>query len=119
MQAIRRGAMDARSSARAELTGGLVRFASASTALLVGGLALLSLLGEIPPDFLVPQTASPGASSDGLGAVLCLFFGLSFTLVGVVVARREPRNPMGWLLLGLSLAIDIGSLTPAYAYLDR
>jgi hypothetical protein len=118
MQAIRRGAMDARSSARAELTGGLVRFASPSTALLVGGLALLSLLAEIPLQFLVPQTASPGASSDVLGAVLWFVFGLSFTLVGVVVARREPRNPMGWLLLGLSLAIDIGSLTPAYAYLD-
>jgi hypothetical protein len=45
-------------------------------------------------------------------------FGASFTLVGVIVARRAPRNPLGWLLLWSSLAFDLGSLAPGYAYLD-
>jgi len=34
-----------------------------------------------------------------------LVFVLPFTLVGTVVARREPRNPMGWLLLLIALVV--------------
>ena len=43
---------------------------------------------------------------------------LAFTAVGVVVARREPRNPMGWLLIAVALAVQAGNVGPAYAYLD-
>jgi len=39
-----------------------------------------------------------------------LVFVLAFTAVGVVVARREPRNPIGWLLLAVVLSVDAGTL---------
>jgi hypothetical protein len=45
-------------------------------------------------------------------------FGLSFTAVGVVVGRRQPRNPMGWVLVGIALAVNLGSAGPGYAWLD-
>jgi hypothetical protein len=89
----------------------------------VGALSLLTVIGAIPLEFLVPQAAAAtsGSVSDAVNvvaAVMWFAFGASFTVVGVIVARRAPRNPMGWLLLWATLAFDLGSLAPAYAYLD-
>ena len=42
-------------------------------------------------------------------------FILPFTLVGVVVARREPRNPMGWLLQAVGLLTVFVTVTADYA----
>jgi len=38
--------------------------------------------------------------SDGWQALLSL---LAFALPGVVVARRQPGNPIGWILIGLGV----------------
>jgi hypothetical protein len=43
---------------------------------------------------------------------------LSFGLVGVVVAWHQPRNPMGWVLLGVTLFFVLDALGTGYAYLD-
>jgi hypothetical protein len=43
-----------------------------------------------------------------------LEFVLPFTLVGTVVARREPRNPMGWILLAISLSTVIQGIASDY-----
>ncbi|MGH2849654.1 MAG: hypothetical protein ACRDLP_03460, partial [Solirubrobacteraceae bacterium] len=90
-------------------------------ALGVGALSLVSVIATIPLEFLAPQasaaTTEHGAV-DVVAAVLWFLFGASFTVVGVIVARRAPRNPLGWLLLWSSLAFNVGSLAPAYAYLD-
>jgi hypothetical protein len=91
--------------------------ASPTTAALLGALSLLLLLAAIPLQLLVPG-ASLGQAGDVVSGVAWFVFGLSFAAVGVLVARREPRNPMGWLLLGATLAIQFGSDAPAYAYLD-
>ena len=92
-------------------------------ALGVGALSLLAVLGAIPLEFLAPQassaaTTTESGAADVVAAVLWFVFGVSFTVVGVIVARRAPRNPVGWLLLWATLAFDVGSLAPAYAYLD-
>jgi hypothetical protein len=42
---------------------------------------------------------------------------LPFLVVGVVVARRQPGNAIGWLLIGLALSVTLGSLGGAYAVL--
>ena len=42
---------------------------------------------------------------------------LPFLLVGIVVARRQPRNAIGWLLIALALTVSLGSLGGAYAVL--
>jgi len=90
------------------------RWASRRTAAVVGVVALAAPFATIPLAVLIDRTTSSGPSGVGL----FLLFGLAFAGVGVVVARREPRNPIGWLLLGVSLAMTAGSVGPEYAYLD-
>ena len=41
-----------------------------------------------------------------------------FGLVGVVVARRQPRNPIGWSMLGAAFFIAVSGLGSAYSVLD-
>jgi hypothetical protein len=36
-----------------------------------------------------------------------LVLGVSFSVVGFVVAARQPRNPMGWILLGASTLLVV------------
>jgi hypothetical protein len=95
-------------------TGRRLRWASPTTATVVGVVALLAPFATIPLAILIDRTTSSGPSAVGL----FLLFGLAFAAVGVVVARREPRNPIGWLLLGASLAMTLGTVGPEYAYLD-
>jgi hypothetical protein len=84
----------------------------------LAGLSLLSVLGAVPLEILVPGSASPSGASNALTIVAWFLAGLSFTGVGFVVARRQPHNPMGWLLLATSVAFQLGSDAPGYAYLD-
>jgi len=98
-----------------------LRLRSPAAAVAAGVLSLLSLIGLLVMSTFVPGAAGSFATSsagDVVAAVGAIVFGLSFTVVGVIVARRQPRNPMGWLLLGVALAIDVGSFAPAYAYFD-
>src|ERR1700733_12777489 len=91
-----------------------VRWVSPRTAGVVGVVALLAPFATLPIAVLVDGATSGGPSDLGL----FLVFGVVFAAVGVVVARREPRSPIGWLLLGASLAMTFGSAGPEYAYLD-
>jgi hypothetical protein len=84
------------------------------TAVVAGVVALLAPFAAIPLAILVDRTTVSGPSAVGL----FLVFGVVFAAVGVVVARREPHNPIGWLLLGASLAMTLGTIGPEYAYLD-
>ena len=43
---------------------------------------------------------------------------MAFTAVGVVVVRHEPRNPIGWMLIGVALAVPAGNDGSTYADLD-
>jgi hypothetical protein len=49
-----------------------------------------------------------------LGSTLVLAFGG----VGVVVARRQPHNPIGWILLGLVVLLALGGVAGFYAVLS-
>jgi hypothetical protein len=66
------------------------RFAAPSTAVAVGVLTLLLIAVDVPLDARIHTLAASNAWE--------LDFVLPFTLVGTVVAPREPRNPMGWIL---------------------
>ena len=88
------------------LLRGLARVAFVvTTALLLGGLAAASYMAsrgavtwrEVLPDF---------------GFAIAMY---TFSLVGFVIARRQPRNSVAWILLGVSFSwlIDL----PAAAYL--
>jgi len=54
------------------------------------------------------------ATKEGLAPALALACGL----VGVLVARRQPRNPEGWLLLGLGIVVITVFDSGLYAVLD-
>jgi len=101
-------------NARAAVTGRRWRWASKRTAVVVGVVALAAPFATIPTTILVEHATSSGPG----GVVFFLLFGVAFAGVGVVVARREPRNPIGWLLLAASLAMSAGNAGPEYAYLD-
>ncbi len=94
------------------VTAGRFRLASPTTAAVLGGLSLLLLVAQIPLASLAHQ------GRDVLSGAAYLVFALSFTAVGVVVARREPRNPIGWLMIGLTLAVLFTIDGGDYAYVD-
>jgi hypothetical protein len=92
------------------------RVASPITATCLGGLSILALVAS---QVLQSQIVHVSGSSSGIAETAAGFvFVLAFTAVGVAVARREPRNPMGWLLLAVVLAVDAGTVGPTYARLD-
>jgi hypothetical protein len=67
------------------------RWASARTALVVGLVALVLTCCQLPLDLMTHQVAQ---------SILAVPFGL----VGFIVARRQPRSPVGWILLAITVA---------------
>ena len=99
-------------------SGGAVgwsRLASPTTAAAIGAVALLGTFAALALSILVDHHSSSGSTT---AIAIYPLFGLTFAAVGLVVARRQPRNPVGWLLLAASLAMTLGTLAPQYAYLD-
>lgn len=43
---------------------------------------------------------------------------VAFGLVGVIVAWHQPRNPMGWLLMGVMFFFTAGALGSEYSIFD-
>jgi hypothetical protein len=75
----------------------------------LGGLAALSLAAIIPLSLLAHQLG------DG---VVALVIGIPSAVVGVVVARRQSHNPLGWLLLVLASCLSLSTDGGAYSTLD-
>jgi hypothetical protein len=80
----------------------------------LGVLGVVAPFGSIPVMVLIHQTSFADSTSTATYTV----FAIVFAAVGTVVARREPRNAIGWLLLFASLAVTVGSIAPGYADLD-
>jgi hypothetical protein len=73
-------------------------------------------LGWAAALFLVatlPLTLLSGQLGDGLVA---LVIGIPCAGVGVVVARRQPGNPLGWLFLAIALCLFVANDGGDYAY---
>jgi hypothetical protein len=89
----------------------LLRSHASATAVLLGGVAGSLLVACVA---LTIVTRDPWPSNDGCVLASCVVFGA----VGLVVARREPGNPVGWILLGavpLALTQKVAQL---YSVLD-
>jgi len=82
--------------------------ATPTTALVLGLLTLLLEGVDIP---LEDQIHRLSVGNYGFQLV----FIAPFALVGVVVARREPDNPMGWLLIAVALAEVLTSVASDYS----
>jgi hypothetical protein len=100
------------------VTGTVSRFrwASPTTAVVLGVVSLLSQVAQFVLQGLGHQL--PTSSTDIANTAAGVVFVLAFTAVAVVVARRQPGNPMGWLLIAVPLAIQAGNVGSQYAYLD-
>ncbi len=80
------------------------RLASSTTALVLGAVFALVALALVPLSLLARQSPQVNGG-EALGAV-------PFGVVGFVLARRLPRNPIGWIFLAIAtcllLSIDSG-----------
>jgi hypothetical protein len=88
-----------------------LRVASPVTAVLLGALGLVLIAAWMPLSYL---TRDLQASRDGVVPA----FALACALLGMLVARRQPRNPEGWLLLGLAVGLMVTVDSGLYAVLD-
>jgi hypothetical protein len=89
-----------------EVTARRFRLASPRTALVLGAL----ILALVALDVSLNRTAHGGV---GFGLIA-----LVITAPALVVARRQPGNPIGWLLMGFSAWLVIYGIAAGYAVLD-
>jgi hypothetical protein len=87
----------------------------ATVAALLGVLSLLLLVATL---VIASVSGSLSSSGDIANNVSWTVFVAAFTVVGVVVARRQPRNPMGWLLIGVVLSLEAENVGANYASYD-
>jgi hypothetical protein len=85
------------------------RLGSPTTAVVVGALTALVLAAEVPLSERVHESVLANVATP---------FPLAFLLVGVLVARTRPRNPIGWILLGAAALIILGDAAALYSIAD-
>jgi hypothetical protein len=86
------------------------RLATPGTALTLGIATILLVVAAVA--FTVADHHF--GAGDGGSVVLVPGFGI----VGLIVARRRPRNPMGWVLLGCALFLALDDAASSYLVLD-
>jgi hypothetical protein len=85
----------------------------------LAGLALLLFVPGVWLGLLVaptdPAQAQAGTAGTGAAFAAVALALVSSAIVGAVVASRRPGHPVGWLLLGIGLAIPLNLLVESYA----
>jgi cytochrome b subunit of formate dehydrogenase len=77
-----------------------------SVVLLVGGIVLAQMT----------RSTAPGRQYYGsFETVFVLATVLTFSVVGAIIASRQPRNAIGWIFCGIGLVVSLNSLTGSYA----
>jgi signal transduction histidine kinase len=76
------------------------------------GLVVATLLIHAIPGLGFSPPGSVGGLSQLFVIVAFGLFVLAFATVGALVASRQSRNPVGWLLLGSALAYSFAGLAP-------
>ena len=85
------------------------RLASPSTATALAVLIVLLAAAAIPLDAVAHQNVLANAGQ--------LLTSVPIGVVGFILARRRPDNPIGWLLLALLAGIMISSVADPYTCL--
>lgn len=86
---------------------GRLRAAAPGALVLLTMLAVLSLLATLPLSLLSRQLGS---------GIVAVVIGIPCTAVGVLVARRQPGNPPGWLFLITGGLLLVSNDAGDYAY---
>jgi hypothetical protein len=79
------------------------------------GVAILGVATLPWFDHLLRQAHRPELTQLDASTVPSVLAALVATTVGVVLASRRPRHPVGWLLLGLGLAVTASGVADGYA----
>jgi hypothetical protein len=87
------------------------RLASPTTALVLGAVALVIMAASI-----VAAGAIHQLSILGTGPIFPVV--VAYAGVGVLVARRQPRNPIGWILIGFIVLFLFSGMAGFYAVLS-
>ena len=74
-------------------------------------LVLVLLAADIALSFVARD---PWPTNDGLVLVLTA----AYAVVGYVIARTEPRNPIGWIFLVLALTACVDDVARLYLVID-
>jgi hypothetical protein len=90
----------------------LARLASPKTATVVGVATLLLYVAGVP---LAIATSHQLSSYGALLAVFVLL--MPFGVVGLLIGRRQPTNPIGWIMLALPGAITVSLNASSYSEL--
>jgi len=77
-------------------------------------LVALAALAALSLAVMIPLSVVSRQPGDGLVA---LMIGVPYACVGVVVARRQPRNPLGWLFLAIAVCLFLSTIGGDYAVL--
>src|ERR1700747_1895398 len=76
----------------------------------LGCLALAAVAATFPLGSMAGQLNPP--------AIASTLVALVFAAVGLLLALRQPRNPIGWLLLAASVLVALNFAAAYYAELD-
>jgi hypothetical protein len=90
---------------------GRIKLATPTMAIALGVLLVVLMVLAVP---LSRASTSPS----GGGNLSTVFVIVPFALVGVVVAYRQPRNAVGWILLAAALFFILDGDASAYTVLD-
>ena len=71
---------------------------------------LVLLAAAVPPALIAGDLTAGSAGSQALIV-------LSFGGVGLVVARRQPRNAVGWILLAFAVLLSVSNAAGSYGAL--
>jgi hypothetical protein len=82
-----------------------------SVALLAGGVSL----ALVARSFGTELQLTLESEADPTGAIVKLVTLLTFSVVGAIIASRQPRNAIGWIFCGIGLVVGLGSFTGGYA----
>jgi hypothetical protein len=80
-----------------------------SLALLLGGIALSRVASSTVPDLPF------GGETDDGSVIANLVTLLPFSVVGAIIASRQPRNAIGWLFCSVGVTIGLNSFAGDYA----
>jgi hypothetical protein len=92
--------------------GARFRLAPAALAWFLAGLAVALFAGCLALLFLTRDYSQAAYGSGGAVAAIVAL------AVGTVVALRQPRNPIGWLLLGWAALVPVAGIAVLYSVLD-
>ena len=96
----------------AVVTGRRIRLASPTTALVLCGLVLASIIAAVPLAGLARQ------SLNASGGSLPVWISAPFAVVGFVLAWRKPGNPLGWIILGTAVLLAFSEDASYYTVAD-